>query len=397
MIPIPKEWESVALGDTGTWRSGGTPDTSCPEYWNGHIPWISSGSLISSRLWDSDRRLTDLGSRSGTRLVDRDSLLMVVRGMSLKSEFRVGIAMRTMAFGQDCKALTPRPGVDPIFLLYALLARVDQVLGLVDEAGHGTGRLNTDQLQAVQIGLPASDEQRAIADVLGALDDKIAANARLSEGAERLALALVESSGSLVPLGDVVTHRKLVVDPSALTSERVAHFSLPAFDSGRTPEMVEPRTIKSSKFLVTSPSVLVSKLNPRFLRTWDVATVPDRPALASTEFLVLEPRFSTSTVMWALLSQSTFGAVLESKVAGTSGSHQRVRPEDLLGTPVPDPRAMSDKLKDQVTSLGLRAIQARVESDHLAATRGALLPALMSGRLRVRDAQRDSAGRSQVG
>jgi len=244
-----------------------------------------------------------------------------------------------------------------------------------------------DRIAATVVDLPPVEEQRAIADVLGAFDDKIDANARLSERAERLALMLVESSGSPVPLGEVVRHRKLVVDPSTLTSEWVAHFSLPAFDARRMPEMVEPRTIKSSKFLVTSPSVLVSKLNPRFPRTWDVATVPNRPALASTEFLVLEPRLSTSTLLWALLSQPAFGAVLESKVAGTSGSHQRVRPEDLLGTPVPDPRAMSDELKDQVTSLGLRAIQARVESDHLAATRDALLPALMSGRLRVRDAE----------
>jgi len=301
--------------------------------------------------------------------------------------------------GRRMALLRPnRERFDPRFVLYYWLSPDFQAV-IERNTIHGAtvNRIPLSAMANWTVTLPPLGEQREIADVLGALDDRIAANARLSEGAERLALALVESSGSLVPLGDVVTHRKLVVDPSALTSERVAHFSLPAFDSGRTPEMVEPRTIKSSKFLVTSPSVLVSKLNPRFLRTWDVATVPDRPALASTEFLVLEPRFSTSTVMWALLSQSTFGAVLESKVAGTSGSHQRVRPEDLLGTPVPDPRAMSDKLKDQVTSLGLRAIQARVESDHLAATRGALLPALMSGRLRVRDAQRDSAGRSQVG
>src|SRR5690606_6714467 len=108
------------------------------------------------------------GAKNGTRMIGPGTILMVVRGMSLKTEFRVGMAMRPMAFGQDCKALVPRPGLDPTFLLYAIESRASELLGLVDEAGHGTGRLNTDQLHAVTIPEPPLTEQRAIAEVLGA-------------------------------------------------------------------------------------------------------------------------------------------------------------------------------------------------------------------------------------
>jgi hypothetical protein len=77
---------------------------------------------------------------------------------------------------------------------------------------------------------------------------------------------------------------------------------------------------------------------PRIPRVWDVPELPDTLALASTEFLVLDSSRFTSTVLWALIAQPEFGAALESKVAGTSDSHQRVRPDDLLSTPIGDPR-----------------------------------------------------------
>ena len=64
--------------------------------------------------------------------------------MSLKTEFRVGVTERQVAFGQDCKAIIPAPGIDGKFLALALKARSRQILAMVDEAGHGTGRLPTD-------------------------------------------------------------------------------------------------------------------------------------------------------------------------------------------------------------------------------------------------------------
>lgn len=112
------------------------------------------------------------------------------------------------------------------------------------------------------------------------------------------------------------------------------------------------------------------------------------PALASTEFLVLESRYSSSSVLWSVVCQPGFSSSLESQVAGTSGSHQRVRPADLLATEVLDPRTMSDQVQDAITALGQSIASYRSESLKLAELRDALLPELMSGRLRVKDAER---------
>ncbi|MFD6093100.1 restriction endonuclease subunit S [Oerskovia sp. NPDC060338] len=277
---------------------------------------------------------------------------------------------------------------DPAFVSYQLGTEWTREWIVRHAVGATMLNLNTGILSAVPLERPPLHEQRAIAEVLGALDDKIAANSKLASTAEDLARTLALAVPVTVPLGEIVEHIKTTVNPEGLADDRVAHFSLPAFDAGIEPEIVGPQEIKSNKFLVREPSVLVSKLNPRFPRVWNIPTISPLTSLASTEFVTLRPRFSSTTVLWALTSQPAFGAALEAMVAGTSGSHQRVKPAEMLSTLVPDPRTMSDVLVGQIGGLGLRAISSRDENRTLAATRDILLPQLMSGKLRVKDAER---------
>jgi type I restriction enzyme S subunit len=169
----PSDWDVIELGRIGTWLSGGTPSTANPAYWDGEIPWISAASLKSMEIFDSDRKVSELGARSGTSRVPPGTIVFVVRGMSLKSEFRVGITAREVTFGQDCKAILAGPGVNPRFLVYCLKAKQNEILVMVDEAGHGTGRLPTRQLANLRIGVPAESEQRRIVAVLDSVDESI--------------------------------------------------------------------------------------------------------------------------------------------------------------------------------------------------------------------------------
>jgi type I restriction enzyme S subunit len=237
--------------------------------------------------------------------------------------------------------------------------------------------------------VPPLHEQQAIVEVLGALDDKIAANTSLVSKCREYALALTRVHTPSTTLGNVVAHRSRQVDPSTMTTPHVDLFSLPAFDIGAGPERVAPSDIKSGKFLVEGSVVLVSKLNPRISRIWPIDEEgAEVPKLASTEFVVLDPLFCTPSFLWALLSQPEFTSALEGQVAGTSGSHQRVKPADLLAAPIPDPRQISPELHADVNAVLDPVKAALAENRTLAATRDALLPQLMSGKLRVRDAER---------
>ena len=166
----------VFLRDCGRWLSGGTPHTGTLSYWGGEIPWITASSLKGRALSQSKRTLTPAGAEAGSRIVPRQTILFVVRGMSLKKEFRVGMAVRPVAFGQDCKALVPADGVDPKYLLFTLEAAENRVLRMVDEASHGTGRLQTSLLGGLKLWLPPLDEQRRIVEIFDSIDEIMQAN-----------------------------------------------------------------------------------------------------------------------------------------------------------------------------------------------------------------------------
>ena len=88
-------WPCRRLGDCGEILAGGTPSRSVAAYWRGEIPWISAKSLKSFRIYDSEDRLTTSGA-ARVAVVQPGAVLFVVRGMSLASEFRIGIAQRAV-------------------------------------------------------------------------------------------------------------------------------------------------------------------------------------------------------------------------------------------------------------------------------------------------------------
>jgi type I restriction enzyme S subunit len=192
-LGVANEWGSRPLRDCATWYSGGTPRKGNPEYWNGSIPWISAKSLTEFFVHDSEDKVTEAGAENGTRLVPKNTILFIVRGMSLKSEFRMGITTKPVTFNQDLKALIALDDVLPAFLAYAIKGRTQEILALVGEAGHGTGVLPTDRIQGLDILLPPIEEQRAIAHILGALDDKIELNRKQNETLEAMARALFKA------------------------------------------------------------------------------------------------------------------------------------------------------------------------------------------------------------
>ncbi len=147
-------WERRKLGDCAKLLSGGTPQKAIAEYWNGDIPWVGSGEMSKSFLHDTTLRVTAKGAKDGTRLVPLNTVLVGVRGMSLAKEFRISITMRETTFNQDIKALECVDGIDPLFLFYARKARKEYIRDLATDASHGTKKLDTDPLKAVEILVP---------------------------------------------------------------------------------------------------------------------------------------------------------------------------------------------------------------------------------------------------
>ncbi len=167
---VPEGWERRPLGQCVTFLSGGTPSKSRSDFWEGDIPWISSGEMTIPRIHDSTLHVTAEAIDVGSRLVPADTILAVVRGMSLAKEFRVCITARPVSFNQDLKAFACESTVNPVYLFNALLEQRDQIRDRATEASHGTKKLDTPVLASVPILLPPSTWQTRFLELVDPLN-----------------------------------------------------------------------------------------------------------------------------------------------------------------------------------------------------------------------------------
>ena len=286
----------------------------------------------------------------------------------------------------DLVVIRPNGTVDSRWLSYYINAAAQ---GFVRERLVGAVQQHFNVRSALEMPLPtlSHEEQRAQAEVLSALDDKVSANLEAASKARELAVALIGEVASSMRLGELASVVRKSVNPSSLGLNAVKHFSLPNYDSGSA-ATESPSGIKSAKNLLQEPVVLVSKLNPRIPRIWAVDRLPVEPALASTEFVALAPRKVGTGSLWAALLEPRFTRSLLERTAGTTGSHQRVKPEQMLDVDVPDVRDLESETKDLLESLCRKVNDVADENLRLAATRDELLPLLMSGKITVKDAEK---------
>jgi len=168
-------WEPTTLGALADFHSGSTPSKANPAFWNGAIPWASAKDMKQLFLDDAEDHISTLAVYDGAKLVPSGALLMLTRGMTLLKDVPICVLRREMSFNQDVKALLPKGGTEGLFLALLLLGNKERLLRMVDIAGHGTGKLNTDELKALELSTPKPAEQRRIADCLVSLDTRIAA------------------------------------------------------------------------------------------------------------------------------------------------------------------------------------------------------------------------------
>lgn len=254
--------------------------------------------------------------------------------------------LNTSMYVKDFKGNNPR------FIYYALKT--------IDfnsyDSGSAQPSLNRNYIAQIQFPCPLREEQDRIAEILGSLDDKIEANNALIDSLEQLVDLQVaqarENSGELVAIADLAVQMKVQTLPSKETSDKVLHYSLPAFDAGRVAVEEPADSILSNKFVVNKPAVLFSKLNPGTPRIWMIEPDADRLNVASTEFVVLEPRPGVDVgSLWAVCRDSRISQILVEYARGTSSSHQRVSPKDILSARVVDvrvPEAHTKLIRDLI-------------------------------------------------
>ena len=155
-------WEYKTLGELAEVSSGGTPKKANSEFWNGDIPWYSSGELNEHFTLSSKEHITEAGlDGSNTKLFPEGSLLI---GMYDTAALKMSILDRAGAFNQAIAGVKPNSELDLSFVLYAITNIKPELMKL----RRGVRQKNLNQGKIKEIPIPDIDiaEQKRIVAIL---------------------------------------------------------------------------------------------------------------------------------------------------------------------------------------------------------------------------------------
>ena len=324
-----------------------------------------------------------------------------------------------------------RPGVtDSEYAFYAARSNLVREYAISQMTGtSGRQRVPTDALAQLDVPLPPLPEQRGIAHILGTLDDKIELNRRMNETLEAMARALfkswfvdfdpvrakmegrdtgfphdiadlfpdrlVDSEMGEIPegwevasLGDVAALRRRGIDPASVAGDTpyIGLADMPRGSIALT-DWGGAGSVFSRKSAFEAGDILFGKLRPYFHK---VGIAPVN-GLCSTDIVVLgarKPKWSAFVL--ACVSSSAFVAHTSQTATGTKmprtswkamNRYELCRPTDDVAS----------EFQRLVAPIVRRIVGNIHESRTHAALRDTLLPKLISGEIRVTDAERTLA------
>lgn len=374
---------------------GRTPKKLGGEFADAGVPVISAKNVRNGRLVLDEVRYVDelLAERWMPEPLQVGDVL-------LTSEAPLGEAAylkngSRYVLGQRLFALRPNPEVFHSRYLYYLL-RWGPVRRSVEERATGTTAQGIRQSELRRVRLPVAPlpTQRAIAEVLGALDDKVNVLSREDRILAHMVRAVVERALATRQTTSGTVGNAVEFNPRLpLKKGEVAPYldmaSLPT-NAARTSPVSTRTYFSGSRF--QSGDVLMARITP-CLENGKLAVVDGlqegEVGWGSTEFLVMRPRppVPKGWVYWLARSQD-FQAHAIANMSGSSG-RQRVGATSLEPFPVTLPAPdTAQEIAQRTESLFDRMRANEEQSRTLEALRNALLPKLVSGELRVPDAER---------
>jgi type I restriction enzyme, S subunit len=152
---IPKGWANGTVADLcDAIYSGGTPSTQIAEYWNGDVPWLSSGETRDTFIIDTEKRVTTAGvSNSSTREARSLSTVIASAGQG-NTRGQTSLLVIDSYVNQSVVVLSAnRRTSSPLHLFFDLERRYDEFRRVSD--GHSSrGSLTTKLLAGLGAVLP---------------------------------------------------------------------------------------------------------------------------------------------------------------------------------------------------------------------------------------------------
>ena len=363
---------------------------------------LDSISYISESDFD---RLFSLSSKVVRRPLEGDVLMGIIgtfgTAYRVRGSDRFGVASAVALLRPD------RQVMDPGFLYYSVVSPTFRGAHARFKSGSVQGYTNLPTIRRLPIRRPPLDEQRRIATVLGALDNKIELNRKLNQTLEEMAQAIfkswfidfdgipdsemVESECGPIPkgwevgvLGDVAKQHRLTVKPEE--QEPYTPYIGLADMPQRSIALAEwgyASDATSAKAQFVENDFLFGKLRPYFKK---VGVAPC-DGVCSSDIIVVRPK---DWHWWSYtLGLLTLDAVIDFTMAVSTGTRMpRVSWKAMAGYKLAIPPKDRAEEFDAFVRPVVDRIKANIwQSRTLAELRDALLPKLVSGELRVPEAE----------
>ncbi len=154
---VPKGWEITNINAvTASIFSGGTPSTKDMTYWNGEIPWLSSGETRNKIIVSTEKSITETAvKKSSTKLAIFGDILIASAGQG-HTRGQTSFNAIECYINQSIVALRANDKVSPYWLYYCLEPRYDEMRSLSDSHS-SRGSLTTKLLASMPVILPTKE------------------------------------------------------------------------------------------------------------------------------------------------------------------------------------------------------------------------------------------------
>ena len=377
LVALGDVLESISMGPFGS-------NLKVETFRESGVPVLRGGNLAGHRVDDSDTVfVTPEKAAELSRSLARPGDIVITHRGTLG---QVSLIPRDAKYpeylvSQSQLRITPDANqAASEYITYWLHSRVgqQQLLSYASQTGVPAISQPTTSIKCLQIPLPPLETQRAIAEVLGALDGKIAANRRTIDTADSLRAAIWDKAtrdAHHVPLSSLAAF----INGGAFTKGASGN-GRPVIRIVEMNQGVSDATVRTDLEVKDDQVVRAGD----FLMSWSGSLTTSRwfgeESILNQHIFKVIP--AEGVPLWAVASavetKMPYFQFVASNKATTMGHIQRHHLDEDVAWPT-----VTSALNLQGTALWDLALAAERENQVLASTRDELLPLLMSGRITV--------------
>lgn len=184
-------WKLVNLENLGQIITGKTPSTKEKNNFGNKYLFITPRDMLGQKyIHSTERYLSEIGKdRVKNSIIPKNTISVSCIGSDMG---KVAMTTKTSITNQQINSIVVNNLCDADFLYYAIINISDEIKNI---AHHGTTMpiINKFQFSKLELRLPPLSEQKAIADTLSCLDDKIELNNQINKKLEEMTQAIFKS------------------------------------------------------------------------------------------------------------------------------------------------------------------------------------------------------------